>query len=74
MSFILTRATSAVPQASLLWGTFYLTLNGPIKINNTATLETMPLDEGPQLFVTPRNEGTDCANTFGLAMFQKRLN
>lgn len=55
-------------------GTFYLTLKGLIKINNIATLETLLLDKGPQLFVITWNEGTNCANTFGLAMFQKRLN
>ena len=56
------------------WGTFYLNLKGLIKINNTATLETLPLEEGLQFFVTFRNEGTNRANIFDLAMIQDRLN
>jgi len=55
-------------------GAFYLNLKGLIKINNRATLETLPLEEGLQFFITFWNEGTNRANIFGLAMIQDRLN
>ena len=73
-AYVLTRAGSAVFQASLLWGTFYLNLKGLIKIDNRAMLETLPLEHGLQFFVTFWNEGTNRANIFGLAMIQDRLN
>ena len=60
--------------ASLLRGTFHLALKGPIKINNMATLETLSPEDGLQFLVISWNEGTNRANTFGLAMLQKRLN
>jgi hypothetical protein len=41
---------------------------GLIKINNSATLEILPLEEGLQFFVTFWNEGTNRVNTFCLAM------
>jgi len=55
-------------------GTFYLTLKGLIKINDIATLETLPLEHGMQFFVTVWNQGTNRSNIFGLAMIQDRLN
>ena len=55
-------------------GAFYLNLKSLIKINNRATLETLPLEEGLQFFITFWNEGTNRANIFGLAMIQDRLN
>jgi uncharacterized membrane protein len=46
MSIIPIRAASTLSRASLLWGAFYLALKGLIKINNIATLETLPLEDG----------------------------
>jgi len=74
MSIIPIRAASTLFRASLLCGAFYLALKGLIKINNIATLETLPLEDGLQLFVILWNEGTNSANIFSLAMIQERLN
>jgi len=67
------------PGLSPLQGQFtkktrYLALKGPIEVDNTATVKTMPLEDVLQFFVACRNKSPDRPNAFGLAMLQQRLN